>query len=42
VIFPAQPAVARDIRRLLESLLDKNPNSRITLEQLLQDSWLTS
>ncbi|OMJ89315.1 hypothetical protein SteCoe_8518 [Stentor coeruleus] len=42
VIFPAQPPVTRDIRRILELLLDKNPRSRITLEQLLQDPWLTS
>jgi len=34
LIFPEQPTISNDLRDLIEKMLDKDPNKRITLPQI--------
>eukprot|EP00878_Enallax_costatus_P038017 GHUV01043143.1.p1 GENE.GHUV01043143.1~~GHUV01043143.1.p1 ORF type:complete len:594 (+),score=175.36 GHUV01043143.1:2084-3865(+) len=41
VEFPQQPAVGDELKHLLQGLLDKNPDTRTTLEQVSCHDWVT-
>jgi serine/threonine protein kinase len=40
VKFPSKPKVSKQIKQILESLLDKNPATRVTLEELIRSPYL--
>ncbi|KAF3692598.1 Calcium/calmodulin-dependent protein kinase kinase 1 [Channa argus] len=41
VEFPEKPLISEDLRELIEQMLDKNPESRITLTEIKLHSWVT-
>lgn len=41
VIFPSKPSISKPLQNLLLRMLDKNPETRITLSQLKEDPWVT-
>ncbi|XP_055387998.1 calcium/calmodulin-dependent protein kinase kinase 1 isoform X3 [Condylostylus longicornis] len=42
LVFPNNPKICDELRDLLEKILDKNPNKRITLPQIKEHPWVTS
>ena len=40
LIFPEDDEVSNELKDLLKKILEKNPNKRITLEQIKQHPWL--
>ena len=42
ITYPEFPPISSELRTLLTKLLDKNPETRITIQQLLQDPWLNA
>jgi serine/threonine protein kinase len=40
--FPPVPKISQDLQRVLSRLLDKNPSTRLTVEELLSDKWVNS
>ena len=40
LIFPEDDEVSKELKDLLKKILEKNPNKRITLEQIKQHPWL--
>ena len=40
--FPNSPYISNELKRILERLLDRNSETRITIQQLLQDPWINS
>lgn len=40
-VMPNEPQIPDSLKHLLHRLLDKNPETRITIAQLLQDEWVT-
>eukprot|EP00879_Flechtneria_rotunda_P021169 GHRR01022301.1.p1 GENE.GHRR01022301.1~~GHRR01022301.1.p1 ORF type:complete len:459 (+),score=92.17 GHRR01022301.1:239-1615(+) len=41
VMLPAQPAVSASLAALLKGLLDKNPDTRLTLAEVCKHEWVT-
>ncbi|XP_046695000.1 calcium/calmodulin-dependent protein kinase kinase 1 isoform X2 [Silurus meridionalis] len=41
VEFPETPTISEDLKNLILKMLDKNPDSRITIPQIKLDSWVT-
>lgn len=41
VEFPETPSISESLRNLILRMLDKNPDSRITLPEIKLDSWVT-
>ncbi|KAI5615548.1 calcium/calmodulin-dependent protein kinase kinase 1 isoform X2, partial [Silurus asotus] len=41
VEFPETPVISEDLKNLILKMLDKNPDSRITIPQIKLDSWVT-
>ncbi|CAH2052559.1 unnamed protein product, partial [Iphiclides podalirius] len=39
--FPSKPALSRQLRRLLARMLDKNPNTRATMQEIKDHEWVT-
>ncbi|KAK7883078.1 hypothetical protein WMY93_029252 [Mugilogobius chulae] len=41
VVFPEIPAISKDLRDLIKRMLDKNPETRITLPEVKVHPWVT-
>ncbi|XP_047462411.1 calcium/calmodulin-dependent protein kinase kinase 1 isoform X2 [Mugil cephalus] len=41
VDFPETPAISEELRTLILRMLDKNPDTRITLPEIKMDQWVT-
>ncbi|XP_076452466.1 uncharacterized protein LOC143288077 isoform X2 [Babylonia areolata] len=41
VVFPESPSISTDLQRLILRMLDKNPDTRITLSEIKEDPWVT-
>ncbi|XP_072320540.1 calcium/calmodulin-dependent protein kinase kinase 1b [Eucyclogobius newberryi] len=41
VVFPKTPTISKDLRDLIEKMLDKNPETRITLPEVKVHPWVT-
>ncbi|KAK3527635.1 hypothetical protein QTP86_030466 [Hemibagrus guttatus] len=41
VEFPETPAISEDLKNLILKMLDKNPDTRITIPQIKLDPWVT-
>ncbi|XP_076434840.1 calcium/calmodulin-dependent protein kinase kinase 2-like [Babylonia areolata] len=42
VVFPASPNISPELRSLIQRMLDKNPDTRVTLSELKEDPWVTA
>lgn len=42
VEFPAEISISSELRDLLEKVMDKNPDDRLTIEQVLDHPWVKS
>ncbi|XP_068623617.1 calcium/calmodulin-dependent protein kinase kinase 2 [Battus philenor] len=40
--FPSKPMLSRQLRRLLARMLDKNPNTRATMQEIKDHEWVTN
>lgn len=40
--FPEQPKLSENLRHLISRMLDKDPTSRINLQEIKQHCWLTN
>ncbi|XP_070204755.1 calcium/calmodulin-dependent protein kinase kinase 1-like isoform X2 [Littorina saxatilis] len=41
VVFPESPSISSDLQRLIRRMLNKNPETRITLPEIKEHPWVT-